>query len=1070
MSVTYTHAEHRDRRHAVVVARRLDASDVLLLSATLIGALTIALTSAGVARRVAATPDAITPADVRTVTTVEQLEPALEGMAGSAAERRFAARELLRALAARRASDESAPNVAAALAVDVSAPTIDGAPGLAAYRERLRRAREEAARDARAAPASVRLLTADDVAVVKRGFVVRTLDEFRGEVLVWGLACVLACPSVVLLWRLRAMHGDRLLLAAAALLTALGFAALVSRGDPVRDTLLFVRYTVGVLVGAGFLGALSLVDVRKPAFVRFSYVPLLAALFLSVLLIVFGDGPGRSGANVNLGPVQPIEAIRLLLALFLAGYFARRWELLRQTPRARYVIPVLAGVGAALMFFFAQKDLGPALFLTCVFLALHAVATGRVSVAAAGLAVLAAGFYIGYRLNISETLSGRIGMWQSPWQNAVRGGDQVAQAIWALATGGFFGTGPGLGATRYLPAGHTDLALAAVGEELGLVGLLLAAAAYGGIAWRGLRIAVDAATDYGFFLAAAVTLFLIVPVLVMGAGILGLIPLTGVVTPFLSYGGSAMTANFAALGILVAIGLGPRRSGALTPFHLPVRCMQAVVGAAAAAIVVVLVSVQVVNADDYAARPHFGVQADGVARSQYNPRVLDFIRELPRGTVYDRAGLALATGDPGVVARATQAYGRFGIVLDRTCGSPAERCYPLGGQAFHLLGDATTRANWSATNTSYVERDSQDRLRGFHDYAELIPAVRHRYDREHGAVRALLDRERDVHLAIDARLQRHVATTLATYAQRSSRTGRAAAVVLDADTGRVLAIASYPWPVATGSDRENHDALLDRARYGLYPPGSTFKLVTAAAALRRDPALSGRTFMCERLPQGRVGIQLRSGSVVRDDVLDRHPHGAIDMRRGVVQSCNAYFAQLATAVGPEALADAAGLLGISVAPVNSVSRIRATLPQAAYGQGDVLVTPLRMARLAAALASDGTVRDARLEAAPAKSSRGQSLVSRDAARLLARYMRDAVLEGTGRSLREHPWRIAGKTGTAEVAGAASHSWFVGFAPYGRATKRVAFAVVIENAGYGSLAAAPVAGEIVSAAASVGLVR
>jgi cell division protein FtsI/penicillin-binding protein 2 len=85
-------------------------------------------------------------------------------------------------------------------------------------------------------------------------------------------------------------------------------------------------------------------------------------------------------------------------------------------------------------------------------------------------------------------------------------------------------------------------------------------------------------------------------------------------------------------------------------------------------------------------------------------------------------------------------------------------------------------------------------------------------------------------------------------------------------------------------------------------------------------------------------------------------------------------------------------------------------------------------------------------------------------------MRDAVLTGTGRSLRSHPWRIAGKTGTAEVIGALSHAWFTGFAPYGQAGKKIAFAVIIENAGYGGLAAAPVAGEIVTAAAGLGLIN
>jgi peptidoglycan glycosyltransferase len=218
--------------------------------------------------------------------------------------------------------------------------------------------------------------------------------------------------------------------------------------------------------------------------------------------------------------------------------------------------------------------------------------------------------------------------------------------------------------------------------------------------------------------------------------------------------------------------------------------------------------------------------------------------------------------------------------------------------------------------------------------------------------------------------------------------------------------------------------------------------------------------------------------VVRDDVLDAHPHGKIDMHEGFVHSCNAYFAQLAVRVGPAPLLDTANLLGISVARDDSVARLRATLPQAGYGQGDVVASPLRMARVAAAIASSGVLRDVGVEKADARVEKTATaraatthvLVSPDAAATLGRYMRDAVLTGTGRSLREHPWRIAGKTGTAEVHGAQSHAWFVGYAPYGPAEKRIAFAVLIENAGYGGAAAAPAAGEIVTAAAASGLVK
>ena len=353
---------------------------------------------------------------------------------------------------------------------------------------------------------------------------------------------------------------------------------------------------------------------------------------------------------------------------------------------------------------------------------------------------------------------------------------------------------------------------------------------------------------------------------------------------------------------------------------------------------------------------------------------------------------------------------------------------------------------------------------------------RSRYETNHAAIQAWVTRPKDLHLTVDARFQFRVASIIANYATKS-KGRKAAAVVLDPDTGDLLAVVSYPWPemipfaaeVNGTSDRA--DALLDRARYGLYPPGSTFKLVTAAAALRQSTAVSRTTFTCTPLADGRVGTRVPGWArPIRDDVLDTHAHGTIDMHDGLVKSCNAYFAQLAVRLGPEALLSAAAHLGISVAPSNSIQRLRQTLPQAGYGQGDVLATPLRMARVAAALASGGILREPQWDQAGARSSDTDVLLPPDASNLLASYLRDAVLSGTGRGLKNHPFPIAGKTGTAEVSGSPSHAWFVGFAPFGPATKRIAFAVILENAGYGGVTAAPVAGEIVSAAAAVGLVR
>jgi cell division protein FtsW (lipid II flippase) len=1109
MNVTYIPAADRDS-HRTERLHRVGSAGGLLWVTSFVALLALALTCAGRMRALDFTGRAGDQVvNLNAVKESRELEGALGAVFTNAGDRGLAARELFRFLGASRSTGLFLPNVGAIAHATVSAKTIQATRGADVFAQRLK-ARTDAAAGA-APPESIPLFTAADVAILKPFFSVRTRDEFRRQLFLFGALYVLGFHVVALVWRLRRFRADYLLLSTAHLLTAIGFAALLSRPDPLRDSLLFVRYAGTTALGAVLMAVLSLVDFTA-AFATLSYIPLAAALLLSALLIAFGTGPGTSSARVNLGPLQPIEAIRLLLALFLAGYFARRWEVLRDVrggairrlqlpawldlPRGEYVLPVFTGVGAALVFFFFQKDLGPALFLCCVFLAVYAVARGRVGMAIAGLTLLASGFYLGYRLHVSATLADRVRMWQSPWDNTVAGGNQVTQAIWGMATGGVFGTGLGLGDSRYLPAGHTDLILAAIGEELGFAGILVVAAAFSVLAWRGFRIARRAPGDYGFFLATSLTLFLVVPVLIMAAGVMGVTPLTGVVTPFLSYGGSAMLANFAALGILNAIASGSRPPGDFEPFRVPLTWLGGVLATCALALVCIAARVQVLSADSFVVRPHLGVQADGARRFEYNPRILDVLSRIPRGSIYDRKGLPLATEDAAALDQARPQYARLGISLAEACPGAGERCYPLGGRAFHVLGDVRTRVNWTASNTSYVERDAANRLRGFddhasnvrttdgagravytldRDYRDLVPLLRHRYEPDHPAVVALQNQPRDVRLTLDTNLQLRVSAIVAEYARKAD--GRAAAVVLDPDTGAVLASASYPWP-SVGDDpsplsAQIGDALLDRARYGAYPPGSTFKLVVALAALRQNPDLSATTYMCERLPGGRVGASIPGWTrPVRDDVLDTQPHGTINMHDGFVRSCNAYFAQLAVHLGPEPLVSLAGRLRIPLVrdTANSLSRVRATIPQVGYGQAEVVASPLRMASAAAAIAAGGVLHEPYVEQKLAGQAPAVRIADPGAARQLGSYMRDVVLTGTGRSLRTHSGQIAGKTGTAEVANAPSHGWFVGFAPYGPATRRIAFAIIVEHAGYGGATAAPAVGEIVTAAAAAGLIE
>jgi peptidoglycan glycosyltransferase len=283
-------------------------------------------------------------------------------------------------------------------------------------------------------------------------------------------------------------------------------------------------------------------------------------------------------------------------------------------------------------------------------------------------------------------------------------------------------------------------------------------------------------------------------------------------------------------------------------------------------------------------------------------------------------------------------------------------------------------------------------------------------------------------------------------------------------------MVSEPAPVFAGASQATPDQLLDRARYGLYPPGSTFKLVTAMAALRLDPKLEDKSFSCRRLPDGRVGAIIPGWrKPIRDDVGDS-AHGTLTMARAIAVSCNAYFAQLGVfSVGAKALSETAKVLDI---PAGSIPDLEATMPFAAYGQGPVLVTPFKMARVAATIAAGGAMAEGRwvIDGSNTRTDEPRPILAPELAGFLGRAMRSVVVEGTGRRpMKGVSVSVAGKTGTAQLDEGMPHSWFAGFAPYdGDRSKSIAFAVVVEHGGYGATTAAPIAREVVEAAAELGL--
>ena len=909
---------------------------------------------------------------------------------------------------------------------------------------------------------------------------VRTETEFRAEFVRWSLVYFAGFYLVALVWRWTRFRGDRALLPALHLLTGIGFLLMAGMRDPLRDTLEFQKFSVGVFLGCLLLvlPALRVFDYRRLS--DWCYTPLAAALGLFGLLMLFGRGPTGNDAKVNLGPFQPVELIKILLVLYLAGYFTRNWERLRDLrekrilpglfrraglPRLEHVVPVLVAVGAALALFFALKDLGPALVTFFVFLAMFAVARGRPGLALAGLALMVVSIAVGYRLGQPHTVVERIDMWLAPWDNDVRGGDQLAHGLWAFSTGGPTGSGPGWGDPDLIPAGNTDLVLPAIGEEWGFAGVAAVFLLFGFLTWRAFRIATRAGTHFGYFLALGLASLMAFEMLLISSGVLGALPLSGVVSPFLSSGNTAMLANFLIFAVLLSISADRGDPGVLRADVLrrSLRPLEAVLACAGLALVAVAARYQVLADRSYLARDAHTIEEDGVKRPRHNPRLNSLAREIPRGNVYDRNGIPVATSDWNELERHRSDYEALGISLEQACSRFETRHYPFGAATAQVVGDLRTGENFHASNASLVEHDSNRKLQGY-EFAELVSLVRYRHQPGNPDIARLLARERNVHLTLDMRLQLGAREIL----DRRLAGSKGALVVMDAANGDVLAMVNAPAPEPPGqrSAAPTPDELLDRARYGLYPPGSTFKLVTAIAALRLNPELEHRTYLCRRLPDGRAGNTIAGWNrAIKDDIGD-HAHGTLDMQRAIAVSCNAYFAQLGVHdVGSKALAETAALMGIST---GDMAELRKALPFAAYGQGPVLISPFQMARVAATIAAGGRMPKGRWTEDQAAAS--IDVLDSAGAAFLAGAMRRVVTEGTARqAMAGTPLSMAGKTGTAQLDQGQPHSWFAAFAPYDGTGTRLACAVVVEHGGYGARMAAPIAREVMEAAAGLGLI-
>ncbi len=361
-----------------------------------------------------------------------------------------------------------------------------------------------------------------------------------------------------------APQADPLLLPGAALLNGLGL-VMVRRLDygsarpaqaPTQAlwTVLGVAVFVAVVIGVRDHRVLD----------RYRYTWLLGGLFLLVLPAMPFIGREVFGARlwVRIGPFsgQPSELAKIALVVFLAAYLAEHKELLATAtyrvgplllPEVKYFMPLVMAWGVSLFVLFFEKDLGTSLLFFGVFVALLYVSTGRFSYVAAGLVLFVLGAMLAYRL--FSHLQVRVETWRNPWADYNGKGYQLVQGLFALASGGILGQGWDQGRPQTIPAASTDFIFAAMGEELGLVGVTAILLVYLLMVFRGLRIALATSDDFGKLLVAGLVVSFGLQVFVIVGGVTRLIPLTGITLPFVSFGGSSVVANYALIALLCRV-------------------------------------------------------------------------------------------------------------------------------------------------------------------------------------------------------------------------------------------------------------------------------------------------------------------------------------------------------------------------------------------------------------------------------------------------------------------------------------------------------------------------------------
>ena len=830
-------------------------------------------------------------------------------------------------------------------------------------------------------------------------------------------------------WRTFYPRSSRLLVNNIAMLLCVGF-IMLARLDYDRAVRQFMIAALSSV--AGLLIPVLINRVRGLRKLYWLY-GLMGFLLLGAVCIA---GTTSFGAQLTLTfgsfSLQPSEFVKILYVLFLAGMLCR-------PATFPHLLLTSAAAAVHVLVLVLSKDLGSALIFFLTYLFMLYAATNDWKWLSAGLLSGSLASVAAYRL--FSHVQRRVLAWRDPWSDIDNRGYQITQSLFAIGTGGWFGLGLYEGMPKKIPVVEKDFIFAAISEEMGALFALCVLLLCLGCFLQFVLLASQLADMFEKLTAVGLAVIYIVQVFLTVGGVIKFIPSTGVTLPFVSYGGSSLLSTFLLFGVMQGLQLKVREASAKEDHA--VRGLNGEERTAArpevnrSTLRLTRVIVAVFAAMILYEGWFLAVRREDTINNSYNSRLDSFAERVIRGKI---------SADDGSVLAETL------VSEDGT----ETRSYPYGALFAHVVG-------YSAMGRT-----------GLEDLAHFYLLSSHGNPLEH-TLRELMGEKNmgdTVVTTLDLSLQQ------AAYDALGDRRG--AVVALEPATGRVLAMVSRPgfdpnavaenWEQLISPDNTSAQ-LLNRASQGLYPPGSTFKMVILLEYIREHPDdYADFRYECSgSYEAGGYTIQCYHGTA----------HGVQTLKEAFANSCNGAFAAIGSQLDAGKLAATAKeLLFNSDIPVALPYSGSAYLMgedaglwerlQTAIGQGRTQITPLHSALLSAAAANGGVLMKPyfidHIENAAGDTVRSfrpsayGSLMTEEEAAVLTEYMTEVVRSGTASALKSDLYTAAGKTGSAEFeSGGTTHAWFTGFAP--AENPQLAVSVIVEEGGSGGSAAAPVAAKL-----------